>query len=270
MSETRGRCRTGHRFYLAPPLRQEQEQRQKVKDEKEEVVMVKKREVKEKKQGRELREGEAKGCGSGEREEFKAIGEAEGGEWIVYGAGVPLLLKGSDSVVQYYVPYLSAIQLYIDPSKPSLNIRRPGEESDGDSYRDLTDATVQGIRELSVRSEPLNGSSSDEGEPRSSLDALVFQYLEYAPPYSRVPFSDKMSALASGFPDLKAYRSCDLSPASWVSVAWETRNGFDMPVKLSLPSFGLAFYKFKISIWDQSGVGSDKSLSSHDYNWRET
>ncbi|GAB2212786.1 hypothetical protein Droror1_Dr00020775 [Drosera rotundifolia] len=76
---------------------------------------------------------------------------------------------------------------------------------------------TEGIRELSVRSEPLNGSSSDEGEPRSSPDALVFQYLEYAPLYSRVPFSDKMSALASGFPDLKAYRSCDLSPASWVS-----------------------------------------------------
>ncbi|KAL9252661.1 hypothetical protein AKJ16_DCAP08573 [Drosera capensis] len=235
-------------------------------------------------------------------------------EWSVYGSGVPLLLNESDSVVRYYVPYLSAIQLYIDPSKPSSNIRRPGEESDGDSYsetssdgssdpdtgrgsnyfhgvlklnrQDLTDATVQGIRELSVRSEPLNGSSSDE-------------------------------ALASGFPDLKTCRSCDLSPASWVSVAWypiyrtptgtqndrqgtfsscprETRNGFDMPVKLSLPSFGLAFYKFKISIWDQSGVGSDEVYSlfqaadewlrrrsnvnhpdytflvSRDCNWRET
>ena len=44
-------------------------------------------------------------------------------EWSAYGAGVPLLLNGSDSVVQYYVPYLSGIQLYIDPSKPSLRIR---------------------------------------------------------------------------------------------------------------------------------------------------
>lgn len=37
-------------------------------------------------------------------------------EWSTFGAGVPLLLNGSDSVVQYYVPYLSGIQLYIDPS----------------------------------------------------------------------------------------------------------------------------------------------------------
>jgi hypothetical protein len=40
-------------------------------------------------------------------------------EWSAYGAGVPLVLNGSDSVIQYYVPYLSAIQLYADPSRPS-------------------------------------------------------------------------------------------------------------------------------------------------------
>lgn len=40
-------------------------------------------------------------------------------EWSAYGAGIPLLLNGSDSVVQYYVPYLSGIQLYVDPSKSS-------------------------------------------------------------------------------------------------------------------------------------------------------
>ncbi|KAM1083321.1 hypothetical protein ACFX19_022141 [Malus domestica] len=44
-------------------------------------------------------------------------------EWSAYGAGVPLLLNGSDSVIQYYVPYLSAIQLYVDPSKPSTRTR---------------------------------------------------------------------------------------------------------------------------------------------------
>ena len=33
-------------------------------------------------------------------------------EWSAYGAGVPLMLDRSESVVQYYVPYLSGIQLY--------------------------------------------------------------------------------------------------------------------------------------------------------------
>lgn len=38
-------------------------------------------------------------------------------EWSVYGVGVPLLLNGSDSVRQFYVPSLSGIQLYIDPHR---------------------------------------------------------------------------------------------------------------------------------------------------------
>jgi hypothetical protein len=44
-------------------------------------------------------------------------------EWSFYGAGVPVVLNGKDSVIQYYVPYLSAIQLYADPSKHSTRIR---------------------------------------------------------------------------------------------------------------------------------------------------
>lgn len=44
-------------------------------------------------------------------------------EWSAYGAGVPLLLNGQDSVVQYYVPYLSGIQLYVDPSRPVIGQR---------------------------------------------------------------------------------------------------------------------------------------------------
>lgn len=38
-------------------------------------------------------------------------------EWSVYGVGVPLLLNGSDSIKQYYVPSLSGIQLYADPRR---------------------------------------------------------------------------------------------------------------------------------------------------------
>ncbi|XP_035846016.1 glutaredoxin-like [Helianthus annuus] len=39
-------------------------------------------------------------------------------EWSAYGAGVPLVLNESDSVVQYNVPYLSDIQLYVDTTTP--------------------------------------------------------------------------------------------------------------------------------------------------------
>ncbi|XWS54247.1 hypothetical protein CRYUN_Cryun10bG0074400 [Craigia yunnanensis] len=33
-------------------------------------------------------------------------------EWSAYGAGVPIVLNNSETLVQYYVPYLSAIQIF--------------------------------------------------------------------------------------------------------------------------------------------------------------
>ncbi|KAL9267143.1 hypothetical protein AKJ16_DCAP02636 [Drosera capensis] len=51
------------------------------------------------------------------------------GEWSAYGAGVPIVLDGCDSIVQYYVPYLSAMQIYVDVSKSSVKLRIPDQSS---------------------------------------------------------------------------------------------------------------------------------------------
>lgn len=37
-------------------------------------------------------------------------------EWSAYGAGVPIALDNGDTLVQYYVPYLSAIQIFTSNS----------------------------------------------------------------------------------------------------------------------------------------------------------
>lgn len=173
-------------------------------------------------------------------------------EWSAYGAGVPIVLNGSDSVMQYYVPSLSAIQLYTHPSGPNIGRRRPGEESDvsdGD-YRDTgSEGSSSDEAERDSKyggamhwrnSEPLDcdfdanltfdrlasrsqskaeqeGFSSDDGEGSSCLS---FQYFELAAPYSREPLSDKIENLAKNFPQLKTLRSIDLLPTSWLSVAW--------------------------------------------------
>ncbi|RWW85519.1 hypothetical protein BHE74_00005798 [Ensete ventricosum] len=45
-------------------------------------------------------------------------------EWSAYGVGVPLLLHGNEySVIQYYVPFLSGIQLYGQSCTPSASYR---------------------------------------------------------------------------------------------------------------------------------------------------
>lgn len=147
-------------------------------------------------------------------------------EWSAYGAGVPLVLNGSDSVIQYYVPYLSAIQLYADPSRPTSRNRRHGDESDGESMDSSSESSsesdVDRLRDSSVevmhRLE--NGGVTSGGEAHISLSFPIFEYLEKDPPYGREPLTDKVSALAGRFPALKTLKSCDLLPSSWMSVAW--------------------------------------------------
>lgn len=162
-------------------------------------------------------------------------------EWSAYGAGVPLVLNDSDCVVQYYVPYLSGIQIYGDTHsmKSSLKSRRPGEESDSDFRDSSSDGSSdcepeRGMsysrEQISLRMDRMSlrdqhaglqeDFSGDEGESLNAQGRLIFEYLERDPPYSREPLADKILDLAFRFPELKTLRSCDLLASSWISVAW--------------------------------------------------
>ncbi|CAG7868952.1 unnamed protein product [Brassica rapa] len=228
-------------------------------------------------------------------------------EWSAYGTGVTLSLHNSnykDRVIQYYVPSLSAIQIYTDQA------RRAGEESDSDfkdsSSEGSSSESERGLSgcmdQLSLRKEHREDSSSDDGEPLSSHGRLVFEYLERDLPYIREPFADKMSDLASRFPELKTLRSCDLLPSSWFSVAWYpiykiptgptvkdldacflTYHSLHTPFqgagvttqsmcevqpmesveKTALPVFGLASYKLRGSVWTSiKGSGHHQLVNS--------
>ncbi|KAL8549516.1 hypothetical protein ACS0TY_008375 [Phlomoides rotata] len=234
-------------------------------------------------------------------------------EWSAYGVGVPLVLNDRDGVVQYYVPYLSGIQLYTDLSK-STKLRQLGEESDCEYFRDSSSdgssdseqerGGLNYSREQSVRDQHMTfqeGFSSDEGEPGSSQSCLFFEYLERDQPYSREPLANKISDLALHFPELKTLRSCDLLPSSWISVAWYpiyriptgptlrdmdacflTFHSLHTPMtgsevvhppvvtyptesdgvpQISLPVFGLASYKYKVSLWTPN-TGHQRQLSN--------
>ncbi|KAL4341659.1 hypothetical protein GQ457_08G021660 [Hibiscus cannabinus] len=153
-------------------------------------------------------------------------------EWSVYGVGVPLLLNGSDSVEQYYVPSLSGIQLYVDPHRlrkasedsdvESSRVASSAGSSDGETGRRVKDGVdgAWGKHNSGGISKPPMSSSSDEMEVGKSPGLLVFEYFEQEQPHHRKPLYDKISSLASQFPEIRMYRSCDLLPASWISVAW--------------------------------------------------
>ncbi|KAG7012190.1 hypothetical protein SDJN02_24942 [Cucurbita argyrosperma subsp. argyrosperma] len=116
-------------------------------------------------------------------------------EWSAYGAGIPIQLNGSETAMQFYVPYLSAIQIYT--SKPVAPPRTWDAVSEDSSFDQ-------------------DGSWS----LREKLGYLSLQYMEMSSPYWRVPLLDKITELTQTYPALNTLRSVDLSPASWMAVSW--------------------------------------------------
>ncbi|KAK3015959.1 hypothetical protein RJ639_007072, partial [Escallonia herrerae] len=123
-------------------------------------------------------------------------------EWSAYGAGTPVVLNG-ENVVQYYVPYLSAIQIYVNKSYPiSRNPRYDTDpvEFEVDSWSDDNE------------SDKLSRFSIDhEGAlpMKDRLGNLYFEYYDTCSQYWRILLMDK---------------NVDLSPASWMAVACNVKN----------------------------------------------
>ncbi|KAJ8763715.1 hypothetical protein K2173_003497 [Erythroxylum novogranatense] len=146
-------------------------------------------------------------------------------EWSAYGAGVPVILDNGETLIQYYVPYLSAIQIFT--SNSSFNgLREEAEPGDGEMRDSFSDSCSN--ESESDKLWRWDGCSSEEGgfeqdnlwRLNDRLGYLYFQYFERATPYARVPLMDKINELTRRFPGLMSFRSVDLSPASWMAVAW--------------------------------------------------
>ncbi|RLN08396.1 hypothetical protein C2845_PM11G21140 [Panicum miliaceum] len=141
-------------------------------------------------------------------------------ESSAYGLGVPVRLENGKLITQHFVPYLSAIQIYT--SKTLLHAAVPSMGSDGsDSWSD-DDSTAEKLSR-SWDAASSDDSSSDCVVPATTAKQggyLNFQYTEWDPPYERIPLADKVAELAQDYPYLTSLKSAQLSPSSWLSVAW--------------------------------------------------
>ncbi|KAL6538276.1 hypothetical protein OROGR_012264 [Orobanche gracilis] len=178
-------------------------------------------------------------------------------EWSAYGAGVPIVSDDGQNLIQYFVPYLSAIQIFT--SNSSVN-----------SFRDETDS-VSGTRDSfsdtfsdESESEKLSrwdGCSSEEGVfeqdsfwlPNERLGNLYLQYFERSSPYGRVPLMDKISSLAQRYPGLLSLRNMDLEDG-FENVRGKRMEG----ESISVPPFGLASYKMQGDVWMSDKNGNDR------------
>ncbi|CAN6453479.1 unnamed protein product [Victoria cruziana] len=205
-------------------------------------------------------------------------------EWSAYGAGTQVVLDNEETVFQYYVPYLSAIQIYIDWNFAEDEIGDSDwtDSSSRDSCSEEGDTgniwTVKGMNYLSGNK---NGSVWHRKE---KLGFPYFQYFETASPYGRTPLVDKINALSRSHPRLMSLKSVDVLPASWMAVSWypiyhipsnrtvrdlstcfltyhtlsssfqekddTMRKVEDSKRMMPLPPFGLATYKMQGRIWN--------------------
>lgn len=132
-------------------------------------------------------------------------------------------------------------------SEGSSNSRLEKLPNHAMTLQNAVDSSVSELNRISLRDQSIAGSLSSGGtEINNPQGRLLFEYLEYEPPFGREPLANKVkfppkqihlfslstfnifykvfiqqvSDLASKFPELMTYRSCDLSPSSWVSVSW--------------------------------------------------
>ncbi|CAH8271981.1 unnamed protein product [Arabidopsis lyrata] len=126
-------------------------------------------------------------------------------DWSADGLQVPLSLENFDSDVKHhYLPSLSAIQIFTI---------KPFSDDSRSSAIEI-DATETG----SAKPE-----SDSNFKPRFSddhLGYLYFQYDEITLPFKRTTLTFKMEDLAAQHTGLSSLTSSDLSPYSWISIAW--------------------------------------------------
>ncbi|KAL6007571.1 hypothetical protein ACLOJK_033069 [Asimina triloba] len=204
-------------------------------------------------------------------------------EWSAYGAAVPLVLNGGDCVVQYYVPYLSGIQLYtesagmngdssLDLVRQNKDVLHPssqqegqfGDESDGDCYMD---SSSDGISDSDLK--------GDFKSLREQFNCHHLEAEEVLDPYTFYHFSESNCRALGGKPNNYEFEICTIKIVyryNTSNVPAPTVTGYDgiadSPV-ISLPVLGLASYKFGGSTWTPGGcekLAADTLLQSAG-NW---
>uniref|UniRef100_I1KF43 DUF789 family protein n=2 Tax=Glycine max TaxID=3847 RepID=I1KF43_SOYBN len=202
-------------------------------------------------------------------------------EWSAYGAGVPITLSNGETLVQYYVPYLSAIQIFT--SNTFREEAESGECETRDSYSDSYSEESE-----SDKLWRWDGTSSEEGGSEPDW---------FYPIQCHDLQNLRITGLAERYPGLMSLRSVDLSPASWMAVAWypiyhipmgrtikdlstcfltyhtlsssfqdmnldDDSEGAHEKRKegegISLPAFGLATYKMLGNVWVSGNCGRDQ------------
>jgi hypothetical protein len=184
-------------------------------------------------------------------------------EWSAYGVEVPLTLDDEDhEVFQYYVPFLSGIQLFrsteVERSRANATNARDARETFRETDDDDDDENgPAGSGFLPLPSGIDAATRKGESVPGREL---VFSYFEQASPYARAPLADTAERLNADHPELFALTSNELHPASWMSVAWYPI--YRIPVGRTLRDLSACFLTYHALSTSGRRAGSGEDVSS--------
>ncbi|XP_071727766.1 uncharacterized protein [Rutidosis leptorrhynchoides] len=185
-------------------------------------------------------------------------------EWSACGVDVPVLLENGEKVTQFYIPYLSAIQIFTKKSASSSSgddncyiALKCGSSTDDDSNTNSKIVTSNGFNNE-------NGLNNANGLNLGDHNHLYLKYFETCSPYLRLPFMDKIVELGQSYGGLFTFNVNDISPASWMSIAWYPI--YHIPAAVysnnSLTTCFLTFHSLSSSFQDNSeeaGVEKDEN-----------
>ncbi|XP_078151532.1 uncharacterized protein LOC144546829 isoform X2 [Carex rostrata] len=182
-------------------------------------------------------------------------------ECSAYGLGVPVGLNTGDGVVQYYVPYLSALQIYTSKSHIIPKNNGATEESESDWWSDDSTASEKLSKSWDDVSVSDDMTYESEPSPKDRFGNLYFQFVEWDSPYQRIPLFDKINELSRDHPGLMSFKSAEISPASWLSVAWYPI--YDIPARGSSKEMAtcfLTYHTISSLFQDEKEVRNDGGL----------
>ncbi|XP_034698248.1 uncharacterized protein LOC117923859 [Vitis riparia] len=132
--------------------------------------------------------------------------------WSGFGAESPFILENGNTVIQFYHPTLSALQIYT--TQPYASLSDSEGSTAGSSDQEMEE------RFEATEDDALTAQLENGQQTRDHLGHLYLHYNEESDPDKRPPFFVKINELADTYPALMTLKSTDLCPDSWVAVAW--------------------------------------------------
>lgn len=123
-------------------------------------------------------------------------------EWSAFGVSTKVVLSDGETVKQYYVPYLSAIQIYTNQTIVCNRNKVEGNvavEFESDSWSDDTgsDKLSRSLSNDSSKAWDSISEDSSSDQPvswsmRNKLGSIYLEYFEACSPNWRIPLSNKV------------------------------------------------------------------------------